>query len=333
MNKPGAGKRIAVTGGAGYIGSHTVLLLLEQGYDVIVIDDLSYGYRHNVEPGRLREITLRDTAAVEGALREQPCDAVIHFAAFISVGESMKVPEIYFQNNVAGSLSLFTAMLRAGVKKLVFSSTAAVYGMPKSVPIKEDFPYAPVNVYGQSKVMVEEILNWFDPIHDFKSVCLRYFNASGADPEGRRGEEHKPETHLIPLLFRAVETGKPVTIFGDDYPTPDGTCIRDYIHVSDLALAHIAALEHLLGGGASNKFNAGTGKGFSVKEVIRSVEQVTGKKVPYTMGPKRDGDPAELVADSTKLQTALRWKPQFADLNKIVETAWKFEQSRAAGAQ
>jgi UDP-glucose-4-epimerase GalE len=202
--------------------------------------------------------------------------------------------------------------------------------MPQSVPIKEVFPYAPVNVYGQSKVMVEEILNWFDPIHDFKSVCLRYFNASGADPKGRRGEEHQPETHLIPLLFQAIETGKPVTIFGDDYPTPDGTCIRDYIHVSDLALAHIAALEHLLGGGASNKFNAGTGKGFSVKEVIRAVEQVTGKKVPFTIGPKRDGDPAELVADSTKLQTTLGWKPQFGDLNKIVETAWKFEQSRPA---
>ncbi len=328
MSQSGAGKRIAVTGGAGYIGSHTVLELLDQGYDVVVIDDLSHGYRHNVEPGRLREITLQDTAAVTKVLQEKPVSAVIHFAAFISVGESMKLPEIYFQNNVCGSLSLFTAMLKAGVTKLVFSSTAAVYGMPQSVPIREDFPYAPVNVYGESKVMVEKILGWFDPIHHFKSVCLRYFNASGADPQGRRGEEHQPESHLIPLLFQAIETGKPVTIFGDDYPTPDGTCIRDYIHVSDLARAHIASLEHLLDGGQSNKFNVGTGVGFSVKQVIDAVESVTGSKVPYNMGPRRDGDPPELVADSTKLRAALGWKPRFDDLRQIVETAWRFEQTR-----
>jgi UDP-glucose 4-epimerase len=332
VNSNGAGKRIAVTGGAGYIGSHTVLQLLDQGYDVVVIDDLSHGYRHNVEPCRLREITLRDTQKVQKVLEENPCAAVIHFAAFISVGESMKKPEMYFDNNVSGSLSLLEAMVNAGVKKLVFSSTAAVYGMPQSVPIKEDFPYAPVSVYGESKVMVEKILGWTDPIHDFKSVCLRYFNASGADPEGRRGEEHQPETHLIPLLFRAIETGNPVTVFGEDYPTPDGTCIRDYIHVSDLAQAHIGAVEHLLNGGASNKFNVGTGSGYSVRQVMDAVEKVTGKKIPYTVGPRREGDPPELVADSSKLQKTLNWKPKFSDLETIVRTAWAFEQSRKARA-
>jgi len=320
--------RIAVTGGAGYIGSHTVLELLDRGYEVIVIDDLSHGYRHNVPPGLLREITLSDTAAVKAALAEKPVDAVIHFAAFISVGESMQRPELYFQNNTCASLSLFTAMLQAGVRKLVFSSTAAVYGMPQSVPIREEFPYAPVNVYGESKVMVEKILDWFDPIHQFKSVCLRYFNASGADPQGRRGEEHQPETHLIPLLFRAIETGEPVKVFGGDYATPDGTCIRDYIHVTDLAQAHLFAVDHLLAGGASEKFNAGTGSGFSVKQMIESVERVTGKKVPYEIGPRRDGDPPELVADSGKLQRVLGWKPRFAQLDEIVRTAWNFERSR-----
>jgi UDP-glucose-4-epimerase GalE len=320
--------RIAVTGGAGYIGSHTVLELLDRGYEVIVIDDLSHGYRHNVPPGLLREITLGDTAAVEAALTEKPVGAVIHFAAFISVGESMQHPEAYFQNNTCASLSLFTAMLRAGIKKLVFSSTAAVYGMPQSVPIKEEFPYAAVNVYGESKVFVEKILDWFDLIHQLKSVCLRYFNASGADPRGRRGEEHQPETHLIPLLFRAIETGKPIKVFGADYPTPDGTCIRDYIHVTDLAQAHIFAVEHLIAGGASEKFNAGTGKGFSVKHMIESVEKVTGQKVPYEIGPRRDGDPPELVADSSKLQRVLGWKPRFAQLDEIVQTAWNFEKSR-----
>jgi len=321
-------QRIVVTGGAGYIGSHTVLQLVDQGFDVVVIDNLSYGHSHNVEPGKLREVDLHDSAAVERVLREEPTAAVIHFAAFISVGESMRDPGKYFENNVCASLSLFQAMVRAGVSKLIFSSTAAVYGMPQVVPITEDLPYAPVNVYGESKVMVEKILGWFDPIHDLRSVCLRYFNACGADPQGRRGEEHQPETHLIPLILNAAETGKPVTLFGDDYPTPDGTCIRDYIHVSDLAAAHIAALKHLLAGGRSDKFNVGTGQGFSVKQVVEAVERVTGKKVPFTMGPRREGDPPELVADSTRLQTVLGWKPKFSRLEDIVETAWNFSRSR-----
>ena len=327
MSQPGVGKRIAVTGGAGYIGSHTVLELLDRGYEVLVIDDLSHGYRHNVPAGLLREITLSDTAGLQTALTDKPVDAVIHFAAFISVGESMQHPELYFQNNTCGSLSLFTAMIRAGVKKLVFSSTAAVYGMPQSVPIPETLPYAPVNVYGESKVMVEKILDWYDSIYEFKSVCLRYFNASGADPQGRRGEQHQPETHLIPLMFRAIETGKPITIFGTDYPTPDGTCIRDYVHVTDLAQAHISAVEHLVTGGESQKFNAGTGKGFSVKEMLESVERVTGSRVPFNYGPRREGDPPELVADSSRLKSMLGWQPQYAQLDEIVRTAWEFEKA------
>lgn len=317
-------KRILVTGGAGYIGSHTVLQLTDQGYDVVVVDNLKRGHRDAVDPKLLRVMDIHDTDGLVRLFNEKPCDAVIHFAAYIAVGESMKQPEIYFENNVAGSLSLFTAMVKAGVKHAVFSSTAAVYGMPAKSPIPEDLPYAAINPYGESKVMTEKILGWFDAIHGLRSICLRYFNASGADPDGRAGERHDPETHLIPLLFRAVQTGEPVTLFGDDYPTPDGTCIRDYIHVTDLAQAHILAVESLLAGGPSNRFNVGTGTGFSVKEVREAVEQVTGKKVPYTMGPRREGDPPALVADSAKLQNTLGWKPRFGDLHQIVETAWRF---------
>jgi UDP-glucose-4-epimerase GalE len=322
-------KHILVTGGAGYIGSQTTQVLLDRGYDVTVVDDLSRGYRRNVPPERLRVMNLRDTDGLAKLMMAKPVAAVIHFAAYIAVGESNIKPEIYFENNVSGSLSLFTAMVRAGVKRLVFSSTAAVYGMPASSPITEEFPYAPINPYGESKVMVEKLLHWFDVVHQLRSVCLRYFNASGADPAGRLGEEHEPETHLIPLMMRAIKTGKPVTIFGDDYPTPDGTCIRDYIHVCDLADAHIAAVESLLGGGPSDRFNVGTGVGHSIREVLEATEAVTGKKVPYVMGPRRDGDPAALVADSSKLQRILGWKPRYTNLRDVVATAWEFEQKHA----
>jgi UDP-glucose 4-epimerase len=315
-------KRILVTGGAGYIGSNTTLQLLDAGYDVVVVDNLSRGNRQVVDPARLRVVDVLDTEGLVRAMRESPCDAVIHFAAYIAVGESMKVPEIYFKNNTAGSLSLLMAMVQAGIGKIVFSSTAAVYGMPERVPIPESAPSAPVNAYGESKVMVEKLLEWFDRIHGIRSVCLRYFNASGADPKRRAGENHDPETHLIPLLFEAVRTGKPITLFGDDYATPDGTCIRDYIHVTDLAQAHIAAVEALCWGSESKKFNVGTGYGFSVKEVLNAVEEVTGKNVPFVMGPRRDGDPPSLVADSTRLQRELGWKPEYSDLHRIVETAW-----------
>jgi len=319
-------RKILVVGGAGYIGSHTVRLLLDQGYDVTVVDNLSKGHRHNVPAERLYQLNLADTGALTELMREKGTEAVVHFAAFIAVGESMKEPAKYFSNNVCGSLSLLDAMVHAGVKHIVFSSTAAVYGNPHASPILEDFPIQPVNAYGESKVMVETLLRWFDEIHHLTSVCLRYFNASGADPEGRLGEEHEPETHLIPLLFRAVVSGKPVTVFGKDYPTSDGTCIRDYIHVNDLAQAHILALEYLIAGGGSEKFNVGTGEGHTVLEVIRAVEEVTGKKVPYEVGPRREGDPPALVAGSDKLRRTLGWKPQYADLRVIVQHAWNFAQ-------
>ena len=317
-------RKILVTGGAGYIGSHTVHMLLAQGHDVTVVDNLSKGHRHNVTAERLHELNLSDTAALVRLMREKQCEAVIHFAAFIAVGESMREPARYFINNVSGSLSLLDAMVQAEVKHIVFSSTAAVYGNPHTTPILEDFPIQAVNPYGESKVMVETLLGWFDPIHHLTSVCLRYFNASGCDPDSLLGEEHEPETHLIPLLLRAVQTGNPVTVFGDDYPTPDGTCIRDYIHVNDLAQAHILAVEYLIGGGTSEKFNVGTGTGHSVMETIRAVETVTGQKVPYVVGTRREGDPPSLVASSQKLRERLGWSPRYADLRTIVEHAWKF---------
>jgi UDP-glucose-4-epimerase GalE len=325
-------RKILVTGGAGYIGSHTVRLLLRQGHDVTVVDNLSKGYRHNVPADRLHELDLSNTSALASLLKQKQCDAVIHFAAFIAVGESMREPARYFTNNVAGSLSLLDAMVQAGVKHVVFSSTAAVYGNPHASPILETFPIQAVNPYGESKVMVETLLGWFDQIHQLTSVCLRYFNASGADPEAALGEEHEPETHLIPLVIRAAQTGTPVTIFGDDYATPDGTCIRDYIHVNDLAQAHILAVEYLLNGGASDRFNVGTGEGSSVLEIIRAVEEVAGKSVPYVIGPRREGDPPALVASSQKLRDRLGWSPHYADLRTIVTHAWNFASREAAKA-
>jgi len=317
-------RKILVTGGAGYIGSHTVRLLLDQGYDVTVVDNLSKGYRENVPDGRLVEMDIGDTNRLAAVLKEFGAEAVVHFAAFIAVGESMREPARYFSNNVCGSLSLLTAMVEAGVRHVVFSSTAAVYGNPHTTPIAETFPIQPVSVYGESKVMVEALLRWFDEVHGITNIRLRYFNACGADPQGRLGERHQPETHLIPLVLRAVASGEPVTVFGDDYDTADGTCIRDYIHVNDLAQAHIQALEYLLGGGASDAFNVGTGTGHTVLEIIRAVEEVTGKKVPYTIGPRREGDPPVLVAASDKLRAMLGWKPQYTDLRQIVAHAWNF---------
>jgi len=316
--------KILVTGGAGYIGSHTTYFLQKSGHSVVVVDNLSYGHERVVPSGLLRVIDLRDTEKLVALMRQEHFDAVIHFAAFISVGESTQAPEKYFTNNTAGSLSLFEAMLQSGLRRVVFSSTAAAYGIPERDPITEDLPFAPINPYGESKVMTEKILEWLDRYREFRSIRLRYFNACGAEPEAGLGELHDPETHLIPLILQAVRTGKPVTLFGDDYPTPDGTCIRDYIHVSDLAEAHVLAVEHLLNGGASNVFNVGTGHGHSVKEVLESVERVTGKKVPHTVGPRREGDPPRLVANSQKLQATLGWKPTRTDLDRIVDDAWTF---------
>ncbi len=321
--------KFLITGGAGYIGSTTASRLERNGHEIVVVDDLSRGHEHNVQPSRLRRVTLSDTEALYRVMAEEKFDAVVHFAAYIAVGESTKLPELYFANNVGGSMSLLQAMMRAGIKRLVFSSTAAVYGNPECVPITEDQPFQPVSPYGESKVMVEKVLGWMDQFRELRSIALRYFNACGADPESGLGEEHDPETHLIPLLFRAIKTGQPVTIFGDDYETKDGTCIRDYIHVADLADAHIAALNHLMKDGHSDSFNVGTGTGLTVMEVVRAVEEVTGKKVPYVVGPRRDGDPPELVANSEKLRRLLQWEPKHSDIRTIVADAWAFDQKRA----
>jgi UDP-glucose 4-epimerase len=314
--------KILVTGGAGYIGSITAHDLIKQGFEVLVADDLSRGHREAVPANLLNVVRLQDTSRMTKLL--EGVDAVVHFAAYISVGESTREPELYFANNIGGSLSLFEAMARANVKRLVFSSTAAVYGDPPQSPIPEDSPFAPVSPYGESKAMVERILADLDRYRGLRSVVLRYFNACGAEPEANLGERHDPETHLIPLLFRAAITGEPVLIFGDDYPTPDGTCVRDYVHVSDLASAHVAALNHLMAGGSSSQFNVGTGKGNTVLEALRAVEEISGRKVPYKIAPRRDGDSPSLVANSQKLQYALGWQPVRSDLHQIVRDAWDF---------
>ncbi len=298
------------------------------------MDNLVTGYRHNVLASRLRVIGLHETAALEQLMEAERFDAAIHFAASIAVGESTKVPHEYFTNNVSGSFSLLQAMIGANLNKIVFSSTAAVYGTPSSSPITEDMPFQAESPYGETKVMVEKALQWHDRCLGLRSVCLRYFNACGAEPEAGLGEEHIPETHLIPLVLRAATgVGKPVTVFGNDYPTRDGSCERDYIHVMDLAEAHALALDHLLDGGGTRQFNCGTGQGYTVFEVIRAVEQATGKPVPHTIGPRREGDPTSLVADSTRLRTELGWQPKRSALNDIVRDALNFEPIRLLRAR
>lgn len=321
---------ILVTGGAGYIGSVTAHLLKRRGYGVVIVDDLSRGHEHNIRGLPFHKLNIAETAALAEVLSREHVDAVIHFAAHSMVGESAQKPELYFLNNDGGSASLFSAMIQANVQRLVFSSTAAVYGTPKTAPIPEELPFDPVNPYGESKVLVEKMLKWMDRCRGLRSIALRYFNACGADPDSGLGEEHHPETHLIPLLLRAILSGKPMTIFGADYDTPDGTCIRDYIHVTDLAEAHIVAIEQLLAGGTSDVFNVGTGAGQSVLEVLKAAEKVTGRKVPHQIGARRAGDPPVLVADSAKLRRTLGWKPKFTDIQDIVATAWQFENKQAA---
>ena len=321
--------KILVTGGAGYIGSTTAYVLKQRGFDVVVVDDLSRGHEHNVRDVPFHKLNILETRAITDLLVTERVDAVIHFAAYIAVGESTRKPGLHFWNNTSGSVSLFSAMIEAGVKRLVFSSTAAVYGAPKVVPVGEDSPFAPVSPYGESKVMVEQILGWLDRLRDFRSIALRYFNACGADPDSGLGEEHDPETHLIPLLFQAIESGRPIKIFGDDYDTPDGTCIRDYVHVSDLAGAHVLAVESLLAGGPSNAFNVGTGTGHSVMEVVHAAEEVTGRKVPREFAPRREGDPPVLVANSEKLRRTLGWEPKYPGLKEMVGSAWRFRSVRS----
>jgi UDP-glucose-4-epimerase GalE len=317
--------RILVTGGAGYIGSHTVLRLAELGHHSVVVDDLSNGHADAVLHGSFERFDIRDTVRLTALLRDERIDGVIHFAAFIEAGLSMIEPLRFWNNNVGGTLSVLTAMRDAGVVRLVFSSTAALYGNPQRQPIDEDDPLLPTNSYGDTKLAAERLIAAADRAHGIGSVCLRYFNAAGADPAGRIGERHDPESHLIPLaLAAAAGSGKGLTLFGTDYPTADGTCIRDYIHVADLADAHVRAMDHLAGGGPSRCFNLGCGRGWSVRQVIDAVEAVTGRTVPVTIGPRRAGDPVALVAANRRALAELAWQPRWPDLHDMVAHAWAF---------
>jgi UDP-glucose 4-epimerase len=319
--------RILVVGGAGYIGSHMVKMLARAGHDVTTLDDLSTGYRDAVVAGRLVEGSLADRALLDHTFAAGRFDGVMHFASFIQVGESVRDPGKYYRNNVAHTLDLLDAMVVHGVRAFIFSSTAAVFGEPQYVPIDESHPKAPINPYGASKLMVERMLADYDAAHGLRSVALRYFNAAGADPEGELGERHDPETHLIPLVLQAAAGRRPsIQVFGTDYDTPDGTCIRDYIHIQDLCAAHLLALERLAGGAPSAAYNLGNGTGFSVREVIAAAERVTGKAIPVVYAARRAGDPARLVADSRAARAALGWTPAHPDLDTIVAHAWTWER-------
>ena len=324
--------RILVTGGAGYIGSHAVLALKRAGYEVVVLDNLAYGHRELIEDVVKVELIVGDTSdreLLDKLFSNYDIAAVMHFAAYIAVGESVKEPDKYYRNNVASTLNLLEAMLCAGVNKFVFSSTCAVYGMPKEIPMTENHPHDPLSPYAASKDMVERILADFDTALGLKSVAFRYFNASGAEPSGMLGEDHHPETHLIPLaLLTALGKRERLYIFGTDYDTPDGTAIRDYIHVNDLADAHVLGLEYLLAGGESDVFNLGNGNGFSVKEVIETARKVTGLEILAIEQERRAGDAPILVGSSAKARKILGWQPQYADLSKIISHAWQWHQKR-----
>ncbi|MGA8897040.1 MAG: UDP-glucose 4-epimerase GalE [Planktothrix agardhii] len=323
---------ILVTGGAGYIGSHAVLALQRSGYDVIILDNLVYGHQDLVETVLKTELIIGDTndrPLLDKLFSSRKIDAVMHFSAYAYVGESVTNPDKYYRNNVVGTLTLLEAMKEAGINKFVFSSTCATYGVPDIVPIPEEHPQNPINPYGATKLMVERILSDFDVAYDFKSVRFRYFNAAGADPEGLLGEDHNPETHLIPLiLLAALGKRDSISIFGTDYPTPDGTCIRDYIHVTDLATAHILGLEYLLNSGKTDVFNLGNGKGFSVKEVIETAREITGKEIKAIECDRRPGDPPSLVGSGEKARTILGWNPEYPDLQNIITHAWNWHQKR-----
>lgn len=325
---------ILVVGGAGYIGSHMVKMLLSYGYGVTTFDNLSTGYRDAVVGGEFIEADLADPAALDRTFRERKIDAVMHFASFIQVGESVREPAKYYANNVTNTLNLLDAMVAHGVKRFIFSSSAAVYGNPMAVPILEEHPKLPINPYGRTKWMVEQILEDYDRAYGLKSVSLRYFNAAGADPEGKLGERHEPETHLIPLILRAASGRAPeIKVFGRDYDTPDGTCIRDYVHIVDLCEAHRIAVERLMMQGASSAaYNLGNGSGFSVAEVIDTAERVTGCNIKITAATRREGDPPSLVADASRARAELGWQPQFDRLDTIIAHAWAWECKCFSGA-
>jgi UDP-glucose-4-epimerase GalE len=336
----GPAGRVLVTGGAGYIGSHTVKALAQAGYEVCVYDSLLAGHRQAVDriarafPERritFVEGDVRDRARVVTALKDSGAQAVLHFAALLSVAESVREPVRYYDNNVVGTLSLLSAMIEAGVSQLVFSSTAATFGEPLRTPIDETHPQSPINPYGETKLVIERALKSFDAARGFRHVVFRYFNAAGADPEGLLGEDHEPEEHLVPRAILAVATGVPLQVFGADYPTPDGTCVRDFIHVTDLADAHLAGLRELEAGAASASYNLGMGDGVSVRDVIASVARVLGKDVPHVFAPRRPGDPSRLVASNARARAALGWTPRLSDIDTIVATAWGWHEKNPKG--
>jgi len=321
---------VLVLGGAGYIGAHTVYRLMESGFRVVVADNLSTGHRWAVHPKAVfYQGDLRDRAFLNDVFRRETIEGVIHFAAFSVVSESMTDPLKYYSNNLCGTETLLETMLQNGVRKLVFSSSAAVYGEPERLPIPETAPTRPANCYGETKLAIEKMLCWTASACGLRYAALRYFNACGARPDGAIGEDHVPETHLIPLALQAaVGERKGLMLYGDDYPTPDGTCIRDYVHVCDLAQAHILALRHLDRGGESGPFNLGTGSGYSVREILSAAERVTGRSVPVERAPRRPGDPAQLIASCEKAKTVLGWRPEYTQLDRIVETAWIWQQAK-----
>jgi UDP-glucose-4-epimerase GalE len=324
--------RVLVTGGAGYIGSHAVRALLADGHAVVVLDNLSAGHRAAIPQGvPLVELSTHDRVGVTAALREYRIDAVMHFAAWLVVPDSVRDPLGYYENNVVGSLTLLGAMVEAGVRRLIFSSTCAVYGEPTAVPIVETLEPRPINTYGETKLAIERALAHVERAHGLAWIALRYFNAAGAHPDGTIGEDHTPEIHLIPRAIQAATGGEAVQVFGSDYPTPDGTCLRDYIHVCDLADAHVLALRALEAGHGSAAYNAGTGQPHSVKQVIETVSQVVGAPVQWTAASRRPGDPAALYASSDRLRQALGWRPQYTDLEDIVRHAWQWHRLHPHG--
>ncbi len=321
--------KVLVTGGAGYIGSQVIKQLNKQGYETVAYDNLSYGYRESVKWGEFIEGDLADTNKLRRVFADYKIDVVMHFASYISAGESVYKPIKYYQNNVINTLNLIHVMLECKVDKLIFSSTAAVYGEPQEIPITENHPLGPINPYGISKYIIEQTLPTYDETQGLKYISFRYFNAAGADADGELGEMHNPETHLIPLIFDVISgEAKEVRVFGDDYNTPDGTCIRDYIHVSDLAQAHILGLERLLDTGRSDIFNLGNGEGYSVKQVIDTIKKVTGVDFPVVVTDRREGDTSILISGSQKAKNVLGWKPEYPELDKIVETVWNWEKNQ-----
>jgi UDP-glucose-4-epimerase GalE len=318
---------VLVTGGAGYIGSHAAKALAAAGRRVVIYDNLSEGHREATLGADLVVGDTRDVSLLRSVIASRGVSAVMHFAAWAAVGESVRDPAGYYSNNVEGTLSVLRAMAEEGVRSFVFSSTCAVFGEPVEVPLIESHPTRPVNAYGETKLAIERALPHYERAYGIHSICLRYFNAAGADPEGELGEDHRPERHLIPLALEAVSGGAPLQVFGDDYPTPDGTCLRDYIHVTDLALAHQLALDRLEREPRSSIYNLGNGRPFSVRDVLQSVARVTGLEVPFTVAPRRPGDPAVLYATNARIQAELGWAPRFAEPDRIIETAWMWLRS------